>query len=423
MEPRWGSYGCYGFSTSTDLNLFADQFSGCHLDANSVGLSFQLFDLLLSLIILFFLTVVSIQFNFFFGFLFKKTASVKGSNFSLESLNNVILLRAGDDLDIDDFENRVIPLVNEMMYLVWLDDRGMLDHETMTIKKEFAEPASDEASTSWSFSLFFVLSVLGVLIIIMALAILFVERKMIAASQKRLGITFLGRNGWIHLPGDLIKFWLKQIQSPQSSFLLSTVGGAVGVVLGYLIWLGIGAIFLISDGFTTPLNLGDYGIFFFLAYALISTLLLFFIVAGTQSKYATIAGSRLLVVTVSLDVFFMLVWFMLCGHSGGCDIDDVIETDTLLNPACALPPIAMALFIHTLFEAKRAPFDHAEAESELVAGHLVEFSGRTLLFLYICEYIHVFFSVFALSAFVFGGPWEIPLIPWSLYWRVHLCLM
>jgi NADH:ubiquinone oxidoreductase subunit H len=112
----------------------------------------------------------------------------------------------------------------------------------------------------------------------------------------------------------------------------------------------------------------------------------------------------------------MIVWFSFCGHSGGCDIDDVIETNTLLNPACALPPMAIALFFHTLFEAKRAPFDHAEAESELVAGHLVEFGGRTLLFLYICEYIHVFFSVFALSAFVFGGPFEIPLIPWYLYW-------
>ncbi len=180
--------------------------------------------------------------------------------------------------------------------------------------------------------------------------------------------------------------------------------------------------FFVSDAFTTPLNFGDYDVFFFLGYALLTTFFFFFIVVGSQSKYAVIAGARLLVVTLSLDVFFVFVWFYFCGHAGGCAIDELIETDTLLNPTCALPPLAIALFLHTLFEAKRAPFDHAEAESELVAGHLVEFGGRTLLFLYICEYIHVFFSAFAMGAFVFAGAWGIPLIPWGLSWEVHLLL-
>lgn len=120
------------------------------------------------------------------------------------------------------------------------------------------------AAPVWiEFSLWLALYIIAVLVIVMALAVLFVERKMIAAAQKRLGITFLGRNGWIHLPADLVKFWLKQIQSPQSSFLLSTIGGTAGIVLGYLVWLGIGGIFLFSDGQVTPVNLGDYGLFFF----------------------------------------------------------------------------------------------------------------------------------------------------------------
>lgn len=272
------------------------------------------------------------------------------------------------------------------------------------------------------FSVWFSVYIVVLLIIIMALAILFVERKLIAAAQKRLGISFLGRHGWMHLPADLVKFWLKQIQSSQSSFLLSTLGGTTSAVLGYLIWLGVGGVFLFSDGFTTPINLGDFGLFFFLAYALITTLLFFFIVVGTQSKYATIAGVRLLIVTISLDVFFMLVWFIFCGHSGGYDLDDLIETNSLLSPVCALPPLAIFLFIHTLYECKRAPFDHAEAESELVAGHLVEFGGRTLLFLYVCEYIHVFFAIFSLSAFVMSGPFGISFFPVNVNWLVWVTL-
>ena len=50
------------------------------------------------------------------------------------------------------------------------------------------------------------LSLISLFIVIFALAVLFAERKLIAASQKRLGISFLGRHGWVHLPADVVKF-------------------------------------------------------------------------------------------------------------------------------------------------------------------------------------------------------------------------
>jgi NADH:ubiquinone oxidoreductase subunit H len=55
---------------------------------------------------------------------------------------------------------------------------------------------------------------LPLLVVLFGLAVLFAERKLIALAQKRLGISFLGRNGWAHLPADVLKFWLKQVQSP-----------------------------------------------------------------------------------------------------------------------------------------------------------------------------------------------------------------
>lgn len=71
--------------------------------------------------------------------------------------------------------------------------------------------------------------------------------------------------------------------------------------------------------------------------------------------------------------------------------------------AFALPPLATMLFLYTLFEAKRAPFDHTEAESELVAGHMVEFGGRALLFFLLCEYVHVFFCLFLIITLCLGS--------------------
>ena len=70
----------------------------------------------------------------------------------------------------------------------------------------------------------------------------------------------------------------------------------------------------------------------------------------------------------------------------------------------AVPPLALLFGLYALFEAKRAPFDHTEAESELVAGHLVEFGGRSLLFFFLCEYVHVYFCIFLVLVFALGGP-------------------
>ena len=67
------------------------------------------------------------------------------------------------------------------------------------------------------------------------------------------------------------------------------------------------------------------------------------------------------------------------------------------------------MFAYVLLEGKRAPFDHTEAESELVAGHFVEFGGRTLLIMYICEYIHVFVCIYLFCVFVLGGSWGVRL--------------
>jgi NADH:ubiquinone oxidoreductase subunit H len=183
------------------------------------------------------------------------------------------------------------------------------------------------------------------------------------------------------------------------------------VVLIYLIWLSLCSLFFVSGGLVTPADGGDFDIFFFLGYALISTLFLYFLVVATQSKYAVVAAARLLVVTLSLDVFFALCFLFFCGHAGGYTFDDAVGADFLLTPVCALPPLALVFFLYVLYEAKRAPFDNAEAESELVGGHLVEFGGRVLLCLYAAEYCHLFFAVYIVGIFVFGGVWGVSLLP------------
>ena len=65
--------------------------------------------------------------------------------------------------------------------------------------------------------------------------------------------------------------------------------------------------------------------------------------------------------------------------------------------------VSLIFLVYTIYEAKRAPFDHAEAESELVAGHIIEFSGKSLLFFFFSEYIHLYFCMYLIFLFLFGN--------------------
>jgi NADH-quinone oxidoreductase subunit H len=129
---------------------------------------------------------------------------------------------------------------------------------------------------------------------------------------------------------------------------------------------------------------------------------MFGVVAGTKSKYATVASARILLVSVYMEVFFVLVFLCVYAHVGGFSFEEVSLAARTHTFALSLPPLALFLCLYALFEAKRAPFDHSEAESELVAGHMVEFGGRALLFFYMCEYTHVVFCLFLIVALCFG---------------------
>lgn len=157
----------------------------------------------------------------------------------------------------------------------------------------------------------------------------------------------------------------------------------------------------------------DYQLLVYFGYANLSTLLMFCVVAGTRSKYATVASARILLVSVYMEVFFVLVFLCVYTHVGGFALEEVSSASRTHSLAVSLPPLALFLCIYALFEAKRAPFDHSEAESELVAGHMVEFGGRALLFFYMCEYTHLVFCLFLVVSLCFGAAF--PCLPSVTY--------
>lgn len=253
------------------------------------------------------------------------------------------------------------------------------------------------------FSVFFLsLFFVSILLIILSILILFFERKFIGIIQKRLGISFLGRNGWAHLPADIVKFWSKN-SFKNSSIWGYSVTSVFITLIGYYLWNLLSCIFFINNGGSQNFDFLTYQILFYFGYANLTTLYLFYIIVSLKSKYALVGGIRLILVSIFLEFSFGLNFFVLYIYSGGFNFNDFVNDNSWYFLPFALPIISFFLFIYSLYEAKRAPFDHAEAESELVAGHIVEFCGKSLLFFFFSEYIHLYFCIYLIFIFFFGG--------------------
>jgi len=227
---------------------------------------------------------------------------------------------------------------------------------------------------------------------------LFLERKIIGLAQKRLGISFLGRHGWAHLPADVVKFWLKHTTRHARHAGGMSLLGALG---GYLGWSLCGALLFLGGGGLPAVDFWDFQALAYVAYANLTTIFMVHLCGSLRSKYATLAAARIALVCIFLEVFFAIALVLAYLHAGGYSLDAVAAGDTWL--LAALPPLGLTFGLYALFEAKRAPFDHSEAESEFVAGHLVEFGGRALLLFFMCEYVHVYFCLLTLLIFVCGG--------------------
>jgi NADH:ubiquinone oxidoreductase subunit H len=196
----------------------------------------------------------------------------------------------------------------------------------------------------------------------------------------------------------VVKFWLKET----SRHWRGSGGLGIALALGsYLGWSLISAVFLVAGGGVAVIDFWDFHLLTYAAYANLTTTFLAHLAAATRSKYATAASARTVLLAAYLEVFFAAAMLIVYAHSGGYSLEALHAADTWL--IVALPPVALTLSVFAVFEAKRAPYDHSEAESELVAGHLVEYGGRSLLLFFVCEYIHLYVCVAYITVVILGG--------------------
>ncbi|MBI1203124.1 MAG: NADH-quinone oxidoreductase subunit NuoH [Rhodopseudomonas sp.] len=255
-------------------------------------------------------------------------------------------------------------------------------------------------------------SVLLLVILLVAIAyILLADRKIWAAVQMRRGPNVVGPFGLFQSFADLIKFVLKEPVIPAGSnkgvFLLAPL---VTCVLALAAWAVI------------PVNLGwaiaDINVGVLYIFAVSSLMVYGIIMAGwaSNSKYAFLSAVRSAAQMVSYEVSigFVIITVLLCA--GSLNLTAIVEAQN--GPYgifswywLPLFPMFVVFYISALAETNRPPFDLVEAESELVAGFMVEYGSSPYMMFMLGEYVAIV-TMCAMGTIMFLGGWLSP-IPYA----------
>ncbi len=270
-------------------------------------------------------------------------------------------------------------------------------------------------------------AILVTLLVIVAF-LLYADRKVWAAVQMRRGPNVVGPWGLWQSFADLLKFVLKEPVIPAGAnkgiFLLAPL---VTAGLALSAW----AVIPVARGWEVA-NL-NVGILFIFA---ISSLQVYgVIMAGwaSNSKYAFLAALRSAAQMVSYEVSigFVIITVLLCA--GSLNLGDIVEAQNRFGLLgwywLPLFPMFVVFFVSALAETNRPPFDLLEAESELVAGFMVEYSSTPYMLFMLGEYVAVVLMC-ALGTILFLGGWLPPFpvapftwIPGVLWFTLKVCFL
>ena len=241
--------------------------------------------------------------------------------------------------------------------------------------------------------------IIALFTVLLTLFVVLTERKLLAYAMRRMGPTLMGRNGAFQIALDLFKLVTKE------TFLIprpTTMLAPVFLTLLFCCQLMFSQNFVWGPSTFLFENV-DSMVLYHLILILFGNI--FFTVVGllSQSRYAIIGTARALVHVISLDIFVTIVDSLLVFSSQSANFHDFVLVQNMYWFLFLYSPAASGFFILFLLESKRTPFDHAETESEVVAGYAVEYNGSMLLIIFLAEYLHLIIASVHFVLFFIGG--------------------
>ncbi len=257
------------------------------------------------------------------------------------------------------------------------------------------------------------------------LSLTWIERKVVARIQNRLGPNRVGPWGLMQIFADMIKMLTKEDIVPANGdrwvHLLAPIITLIPVIL-------VLAVIPWGQGMAAAdLNIG---ILYVIAVSSLGTLGIFMAGWGSNNKFALIGGFRAIAQVLSYEIPQALAIAAVVLMVGSLSLVKIVEAQAGWGGfrwflfAIPVGPIAFVIYmISAIAEVNRTPFDLPEGESEIVAGHHTEYSGMKWGLFYMAEYLNLFI-VCAVATTLFLGGWQGPLLPpWIWFFGKTLVLI
>jgi len=224
------------------------------------------------------------------------------------------------------------------------------------------------------------------------------ERKTMASMQRRLGPNIIGYYGLLQAFADALKLLLKEYVSPtQANLILFFLGPIITLVFSLL---GYGVI-----PYAPGLSLSDFnlGILYILAMSSLATYGILLAGWSANSKYAFLGSLRSTAQLISYELILSSAILLVIFLTGSLNLTVIIEAQKAVWFIFPLFPVFLIFFIGSIAETNRAPFDLAEAESELVSGFMTEHAAVIFVFFFLAEYASIVLICILTSILFLGG--------------------
>ncbi|MBO9998037.1 MAG: NADH-quinone oxidoreductase subunit NuoH [Cyanobacteria bacterium SID2] len=248
--------------------------------------------------------------------------------------------------------------------------------------------------------LMLVVATVGVLVSV------WLERKISAAVQQRIGPEYAGPLGTLQPLADGLKLIFKEDVVPNKADpWLFTLGPAVVVIPVFLSYL------IVPFGQNLVITDLSIGAFLWIALSSIAPIGLLMSGYSSNNKYALLGGLRAAAQSISYEIPLALAVLAIVMMSNSLSTIDIVQQQSeygILSWNVWRQPVGFVIFwIAALAETERLPFDLPEAEEELVAGYQTEYAGMKFALFYLGSYVNLVLSALLVSVFYLGG-WTFP---------------
>ena len=254
------------------------------------------------------------------------------------------------------------------------------------------------------------------------LSLTWLERKLLGRLQLRLGPTRTGPMGLLQPMADALKLILKEDIIPASSEkALFWVAPIIVIVSAFMIWVTI------PGTQNAVIQNLDLGLFYIIAFSVVGILGLVLAGWGSANKYGTLGGLRAAAQLISYEIPIIMVAISVGMLAQSLDMREIVNQQDDYIFLLVQPLGLVIFFIAGLAEVGRTPFDIYFAESEIVGGPFVEYSGAHWSVFFLAEYINTF-AIAALTVILFFGGWSGPWLSgdWGIIWflfKVYLVIL